>query len=1009
MDEPNPKRQCIQKQPTNVVDAFLELAKGFYYMWFEATTWLNIIHAQYEFTKTLCPTSGDFKRAMRKRFTDMTMFHSGNTNGVFTWDFQGPDPITLEGKKKKRQYYCVQDPKGRPVEMPRTRGVEFMKKHPQKVRIAPSRNRRSSSDAGDNPDQTNNDPSSETSTHNPTATNPRQETLDMVNDPHVWCRSAKAKALFAPGMDNEDLRSELFLRVNLLDEAVSTASGYRNIVPNRDFENQCSEYDIWCLRSKAQVLRRAYLIALEDMGQGTEGKTFRQCCQAAVDQCCKEANRITTSAQVVMRWNRSFRKNRVFPHPNRYVALGKRPLPPALEESEELVSKIRIFCRENLQGLSIDKLWDHINKILPDIDGDSSAAIRAYKEKPPSHTTVGRWMKALGFVYGIRKKTYYVDNHENPMNQSDRREFVTTFLHLERRTHRWIQISRSKLESILRNPTDENEKKLYEFSPFDHGYAYTNEDGEEMREYHVDDNPYFMDLGNAAPNGYGGNLSVRMKPCEKPALIWGQDETVMHQNRFSHKQWATPEGEVAITQKSDGYSKMISGIQSREFGFGFSVTEEQLAKVNMQQRAGENENYKDTGAAMEVLGRVKKEALKESPFIKTINPGKNDDGYWDYQHMVLQMEDCWDVVSVLLPEFDHIFMFDASTGHRKKRDDGLDIAVMSKGFGGSQPKMHDTTILDDYHPYDHKDGSPVLEKGDTQAMVFQPTDAGPFWLSPQERDERRTTQVIPDPNGEKRDRTKQEMYDELLAKGIQLKCKFLNKFTHPELQDLCRKHDIEIQKVKEKVINGWVGQPKGMLQILWERGWIDEDRVSEYQLLSKDEDGEIDEELSLRFLLGSCRDFVEEKSRLEYIASLYDMKIWMTPKYHAEIAGCGIEYSWGALKSCYRSLPADDKKGTDGFDNCIKKAMSILTIETVRKCDRHARSYICAYYVLEVLPRQQRAGGEYAVENVVHNDDDDNKTTYAKIEKFKKAFKTHRCALDFDSRFCASFSGLSDN
>ena len=29
---------------------------------------------------------------------------------------------------------------------------------------------------------------------------------------------------------------------------------------------------------------------------------------------------------------------------------------------------------------------------------------------------------------------------------------------------------------------------------------------------------------------------------------------------------------------------------------------------------------------------------------------------------------------------------------------------------------------------------------------------------------------------------------------------------------------------------GWVGQPNGLLQVLWERGWIDERRISEYTL-----------------------------------------------------------------------------------------------------------------------------------------------------------------------------------
>ena len=975
-------------------------------MWFEATTWLNIIHNKYLFMKNLCPTTRDFKTAMAARFKDMSSFHTGNDHGVFCWDFQGPDPITMKGKKRLR-YYCVRDPQGRPVEMPRKIGVDFMKENPQKVRSAPARDG-SSSGGGDNGTQSNSNNSSSTTTNRASSEKDaekekaRKRTLDMIKDPHIYWKSTEAKALFAPGLGVEDVRSELWLRVHLLDDALSKPDNYRLIVPNMDFENKCSDADKFKIRAKAQVLRTAYEIALDEIDKPE--CNWRTCCQKAIDQT---KNCATKNPEILMRWNRSFRKQKIFPHPNRYAAIGKRQLPPALDDCPEFVNKIHLFCRENLNTLTVELLHEHIKNILPDIEDTSCPAVERFKENPPSRATVDRWMNALEYTYGVRKKTYYVDNHENPMNQFDRREYCTEFLKLEGRAHRWIQISHAKLESILSSPEDEHEKSFARtFVPWNHGYSYVNETtGEQMREYHVDDHDYFMMLGNSAPNGYGGYLSVRKNPDEKPVLLWGQDETVIHQNRFSTKQWATPDGRVGITQKSDGYSKMISGIQCREFGYGFPMTKEQLDIVNAFRRR-ESSQYKDTAAAEEVFGKIEKEDLKSSPFSVMIEPGKNDDGYWDYNHMVLQMEDCWDVANALLPQFDHIFLFDASSGHRKKREDGLDAREMSMKFGGSQPKMRDTVIMDDYYPFEHKDGSPVLKQGNTQRMVFRETDEGPFWLTPEERIERRFSQYIPDPDGKTRDKTKQEMYDDLNAKpGVNMKSKFLNKYTHTELKDLCRKEGIDTEKVKGKCVNGWVDQPKGLLQILWERGWIDEDSLSEYSLLKKDEDGNLDEFFSLKFLMASCKDFVEEQSKLQYIGSLYGMRVWLTPKYHAEIAGCGIEYSWGAVKSSYRKIGPDEKKGRDGFAASIDKAMSILTLETVRKCDRHARSYICAYYVLEVLPRRQngdssseRTDGAPEVESV----------TYAKIEKLKKAFKTHRCALDFDASFCASFDWLDN-
>ena len=44
------------------------------------------------------------------------------------------------------------------------------------------------------------------------------------------------------------------------------------------------------------------------------------------------------------------------------------------------------------------------------------------------------------------------------------------------------------------------------------------------------------------------------------------------------------------------------------------------------------------------------------------------------------------------------------------------------------------------------------------------------------------------------------------------------------------------------VQKGWVDKPKGLRQVLWERGWIDENNALKYKKLCVDEDGEEIEE-----------------------------------------------------------------------------------------------------------------------------------------------------------------------
>ena len=72
-------------------------------------------------------------------------------------------------------------------------------------------------------------------------------------------------------------------------------------------------------------------------------------------------------------------------------------------------------------------------------------------------------------------------------------------------------------------------------------------------------------------------------------------------------------------------------------------------------------------------------------------------------------------------------------------------------------------------------------------------------------------------------------------------------------------------KAKVKKIEGWCGAPKGMLQVLWERGWIDERYFSEYRKISRDDNGEIIDDRSLVILMASCLDFANEISELQSV------------------------------------------------------------------------------------------------------------------------------------------------
>ena len=67
------------------------------------------------------------------------------------------------------------------------------------------------------------------------------------------------------------------------------------------------------------------------------------------------------------------------------------------------------------------------------------------------------------------------------------------------------------------------------------------------------------------------------------------------------------------TSIGDGY--MLSAFVSREFGFGWLLTGDKLARINSQRRTN-GATYTDTHAAMEVLGSINKLPFTELPFVK---------------------------------------------------------------------------------------------------------------------------------------------------------------------------------------------------------------------------------------------------------------------------------------------------------------------------------------------------------------------------------------------------------
>ena len=163
-------------------------------------------------------------------------------------------------------------------------------------------------------------------------------------------------------------------------------------------------------------------------------------------------------------------------------------------------------------------------------------------------------------------------------------------------------------------------------------------------------------------------------------------------------------------------------------------------------------------------------------------------------------------------------------------------------------------------------------------------------------------------------------------------------------------------------------------------------------------------------MMAKCVDFRDEESCLEYIARLLGVTVDFTPKFHAELAGEGIEYLWAYSKGYYRRCPMKEKKGRESFKKLVRKCTDpkeALTRDRAIKFSGRSRSYICTYYWLEL---QERKRSEQEAAATGGNQDEEalalaprQMLHFAAIERMKKKFRTHRCALDFDAGFVNAF------
>jgi hypothetical protein len=153
-------------------------------------------------------------------------------------------------------------------------------------------------------------------------------------------------------------------------------------------------------------------------------------------------------------------------------------------------------------------------------------------------------------------------------------------------------------------------------------------------------------------------------------------------------------------------------------------------------------------------------------------------------------------------------------------------------------------------------------------------------------------------------------------------------YTKKELQDFATNNGIALFDL---CAPGWEGQPKDLLQVLAQRGLIEKDSLEEYTVDGRKDAmiGTVDLRYSLIHLLGECTDFKDEQTALQFLLDTQlGVMVILTPKFHAKLAGKGVEYSWAHAKAHYRRMPVSRKRGRDNFKQLVKECTCPINVLT---------------------------------------------------------------------------------
>ena len=264
--------------------------------------------------------------------------------------------------------------------------------------------------------------------------------------------------------------------------------------------------------------------------------------------------------------------------------------------------------------------------------------------------------------------------------------------------------------------------------------------------------------------------------------------------------------------------------------------------------------------------------------------GKARQGYWDGDKMIEQVDEIIDAFNHLHPEDQALFIFDHSSGHAKYPEDALNANNMNMKYGGTKGcNMRATTLEEDYL--------------NSNIEVEEELDDG-IWSEPRP-------------------------YKKCDVQHMVFQERDDPPFYAPYLQP-----------------QEYVGKPKGIRQVLWERGLLKADMSLEGRWIAGPGNKPMRGlSTSARHRLSLCPDFLHQKSALQLKVEAAGHLCEFLPKYHPELNP--IELCWGWIKRWMR------KRCKYKYESMLKNLpitmIDVLPLRVIHNYCRHARNYMNVY------------------------------------------------------------------